>query len=109
MYAIEVCGCAHYSKYHSQIDQLISRAYNYGYISERKSITDIINSRDRKLWNRITSNTVNALQDLLPNKRSRLLRSRGHEYVSPRIRTERFKRSFINRCLFKFKRKIKLI
>ena len=30
------------------------------------------------------------------------LRNRGHEYELPRVRTERFKRVFVNRCLFNF-------
>ena len=36
-------------------------------------------------------------------KRMRKLRDRGHDYISPLLnRTERFKRCFINRCLFNF-------
>ena len=43
------------------------------------------------------------LKDLLPSKRTdRSLRQRGHDYIIPRIRTERFKRRFVNRCLFNF-------
>ncbi len=52
---------------------------------------------------KIINNKDNALQDLLPSKLNRPLRQRGHEFELPMIRiTERFKRSFINRCLYKF-------
>jgi hypothetical protein len=39
---------------------------------------------------------------LLPPSRQLELRNRGHEYELPRVRTERFKRVFVNRCLFNF-------
>ena len=50
----------------------------------------------------ITTSTEGPLVDLLPPSKTRLLRNRGHSYVLPQIRTERFKRCFINRCLFNF-------
>ena len=37
-----------------------------------------------------------------PMKRRRKLRDRGHDNVLPLVTTERFKRCFINRCLFNF-------
>ncbi len=37
----------------------------------------------KKMWNKITSTEDNALRELLPEKRSRLLRPRGHEYEPP--------------------------
>ena len=41
------------------------------------------------------------LDDLLPPKRTMVtLRKRRHNYIIPLVRTERFKRTFINRCLF---------
>ena len=67
-YGIELWGCAYYSKCLNQIDKLINRAYRYGYISGRASIKEIINKRDKKLWSKITFNTKNALQALLPDK-----------------------------------------
>ena len=42
------------------------------------------------------------LDDLLPPKRNKVLRERGHDdFILPRVKTERFKRAFVNRCLFK--------
>lgn len=101
-YAIELWGCAFYSKYINQIDKFINRAYRNGYISKKLNIMEISNKRDKKLWNKITLNEDNALQELLPEKRSRFLRPRGHDFELPLVRTERYKSSFINRCLFNF-------
>ena len=52
------------------------------------------------MWNKITSTEDNALRELLPEKRSRLLRPRGHEYELPLVRTERFS---VHCCLFYMK------
>ncbi|CAB3996203.1 Hypothetical predicted protein [Paramuricea clavata] len=101
-FAIELWGCAYDGKYLNQIDKFIKRAHKNGYISKRTHIKEIRDKRDKKLWNKLTSTEDNALLELLPEKRSRLLRPRGHEYELPLVRTERFKRSFINRCLYNF-------
>ena len=53
-----------------------------------------------KVWNKIISNEKNALQELLPNKINRPLRQRGHEFELPLVRTERYKRSFLNIDVF---------
>ena len=98
-YAIEVLGCCYYDKYLKRIDKLFARVFTSGYCSKKYSICDILTTRDSKLWNKITSNTT-ALDDLLPPRRIRQLRSRGHDYILPRVHTSRFKSTFVNRCLF---------
>ena len=102
VFGIEVWGCASYSKYLSQVDKLLKRAYKYGYLMYQVSIVDILNNKDRDLWEKITTDPNHALQVLLPPSRQLELRNRGHEYELPRVRTERFKRVFVNRCLFNF-------
>ena len=96
VYAIEVWGCAFYSKYLSRIDKLFSRCYKLGYCLKQHSIC---RDRDMELWRRISS-TNTALSDLLPPQRTRQLRSRSHNYILPRVQTSCFKSVFINRCLF---------
>jgi len=101
-YAIEVWACAHYSKYLSHIDKFCKRALRYGYTSKYTPITDVIRMKDNLLWEEITSDSANPLHEFLPAKRARNLRKRGHNYILPPVRTERFKRCFLNRCLFEF-------
>ena len=64
-------------------------------------IETIIALKD-KLWDKITdSNSTTALDDLLAPERTMVtLRNRRHNYILPSVRTERFKRTFVNRCLF---------
>ena len=52
--------------------------------------------KDRLLWDEITSDSANPLHEFLPAQRARSLRKRGHNYILPPVRTERFKRCFFN-------------
>ncbi len=99
-FSIEVWGCAYKNKYLEQVNSFLRRAYRFGYTSRLININDVINERDHKLWNKIVSNPDNPLNELLPPQRTRCLRERRHKYILPKVRTERFKRVFINRCLF---------
>ena len=101
IYGVELWGGI-YNKYINQIEKFISRAYRNGYIAEKFNFSEVISDGDRKLRTKIINNKDNALQELLSNKLNRPLRQRGHEFELPIIRTERYKRSFINRCLYKF-------
>ena len=65
-------------------------------------VIKVLENAYKKIWTRTTGFTDSPLADLLPHKRIRLLRSRGHAYVLPSFRTERFKRCSINRCLFNY-------
>ena len=97
-YAIEVQACAYGGKYLSKIDKFCKRAWKYGYAKERIFISDVIQIRDKQLWK-----SHSYRYTYLPNKRTyQSLRQRGHNYMLPRIRTEHFKRCFVNRSLFNF-------
>ena len=58
-------------------------------------------TKEMEMWNKVTTDN-DCLNELLPMKRTRKLRVRGHDYVLPPVRSEKFKRCFINRCLFNF-------
>ena len=97
-HAIEVWGGAFYNKYLSRIDKFLNRAFKLGYTKVCYSVWNILSAKDRQLWEKIQS-PDNALHHLLPPTRDRVLRNRGHSFIIPRIRTERFKSIFINRHL----------
>ena len=101
-YAMEVWACAYDTKYMSQIERFCKRAVRYGYTSNFSPIAELTSGKDRALWEKITTSTAHPLQDLLPPKKTRSLRRTSHNYILPRVRTERYKRCFINRCLFNF-------
>ena len=80
--------------------RLLNQSFRFGYAQNRESILDIIRDRDCLLWNKIISQRPNRLEELLTPKRERKLRQQVHDYILPRIRTQRFKNSCINCCLF---------
>ncbi len=101
-YCIEVWGSALQKKYLERIDKFFRRAYRYGYTKKSIKISEVIEETDRKLFSKIVSNPEHVLHELLPVCKQRTLRQREHNFILPQIKTERFKRSFINRCLFNY-------
>ena len=101
-YGVEVWGSAYYTKYIERIDRFCKRAYKYGYTEKLYKMTTVIEEKDKNLFNSITCDPMHPLNDLLPPVRTRKLRDRGHKHILPKVKTERFKRCFINRCLFNF-------
>ena len=99
MYAIRVWAVASKSKYLSQIDRLQRRALRFGYIQYVDPIERVIREKDMKMWNDIINVPKHPLFNLLPPERNRRLRKRSHNFILPKIRTDRFKKCFINRCL----------
>ena len=91
-YVIEVWGSALEKKYLERID-----TYRYGYTTKSVQIIDVIIRKNMQY-------PRPPLYELLPPKRQRPLREREHNFRLPEVKTvkhaERFKRSFLNRCLF---------
>ncbi len=102
LYGIEIWGAAYQGKYLDCIDRFFRRAFKFGYTNNLYVIAEVIRNRDCKLWSTITDTPSHPLYQLLPPKKQRSLRNRGHDFILPAVKTERFKRSFINRCLFNF-------
>ena len=94
LYGIEIWGAA----YH----KFFKRAFRFGYTNNLYAIAEVIRNRDCKLWNTITDTPSHPLYQLLPPKKQRFLRNRGHYFTLPAVKTEHFKMSFINRCFFNF-------
>ena len=101
-YCIRVLGVAAYTKYLSEIDGLLRRAFRFGYIQHETSIQQVIEDRDLMVWKSMWVAPSHHLQDLLPPLKNRAPRGRSHPYQVPCVNTERFKKCFINRCLFDF-------
>ena len=102
LYGIEIWGAAYQGKYLDRIDRFSKRAFRFGYTNNLYVIAEVIRNRDCKLWNTNIDTPSHPFYQLLPPKKQRFLRKRGHDFISPVVKTKRFKRSFINRCLFNF-------
>ena len=95
LYGIEIWGAAYQGKYLDRIDKFFKRAFIFGYTYNLYAIAEVIRNRDCKLWNTITDTPSHPLYQLLPPKKQRFLRNRGHDFILPAV-----KEIFINRCLF---------
>ena len=99
LHGIEVWGAAYQRKYLDRIDRFLKRAHRFGFVTKKTTILDLIKDRDSKLFKNVIRDD-HILHDLLSPKRKRVLRERKHDFIFPRVRTERFKQSFLNRCIF---------
>ena len=54
-------------------------------------MSELIEERDLILFNKIVNDPEHLLQELLPEKRQRILRDQDHPFILPKITTERFK------------------
>ena len=101
-YCIRVWGVADYTKYLSQIDRLLRRAFRFGYIQHETSIQQVIKDRDVRLWKKYYGCFLAspAGSSPPPPLKNRVLRGRSHLHQIPRVNTERFKKCFVNRRLF---------
>ena len=84
------CPIKHYSSCHICARYVLFSSYML--VSHSSKFDYIIFNRTKIAYANV--------HDLLPPKRTRVLRKRGHNFIQPKIRTERFKGSFVNRCLF---------
>ena len=104
--AFQLWDVGTYDKCLFKIDKFQKRAVRFGFLKEVSPVLSVLEALDNKLcrlWKSITTSTEGLLVVLLPLGKTRLLRNRGRSYVVlPQIRTERFERCFINRCLFNF-------
>jgi hypothetical protein len=48
-FGIELWGGASYTKYISQIDKFVNRAYSNGYVTAKSNFREIIDKRDKRL------------------------------------------------------------
>jgi hypothetical protein len=99
-YAIEVWGSALQAKYIDKFNKFLNRAFRYGYTQNKYSMAKMIEERDLLLFNKVMHNPEHCLYELLPEERRRPLRERDHQFMLPKVYTERFKQSFLNKCLF---------
>ena len=102
LYEIEVGGSALQNRHLECIDKFFKRAHRYGYTLKKFKVSELIEERDIILCNKIVNDSEHVLQELLPEKKRRILRDREHPFILPKVTTERFKRSFLNRCLFNY-------
>ena len=91
LYGIEIWGAAYQGKYLDRTDKFLKRAFRFGYTNNLHVIAEVIRKRDCKLWNTIIDTPSHPLYQLLPPKKQRFLRKRGHDFILLAVKTERLR------------------
>ena len=67
-----------------------------------RALSQLLDKCDRKLFKKIRSDSSHPLYPMLPQAKGSSLRLKQRSSQLPRINTERFKSSFLNRLSFKY-------
>ena len=82
------------------VQNFLNRCYKRKYISYFIDIFKLLDKSDRTIFNK-ARNVGHPLHSVLPKVKESSLRLRNTSSLLPRINTERFKSSFVNRLFFK--------
>ena len=80
----------------------LERYFKRHYSSKLYNINELLEKCDRKLFNKISSDSSHPLYPTLPQAKASSLRLRRRTSQLPKINTERFKSSFFNRLSFRY-------
>ena len=80
----------------------LERYFKRRYSSKLYNINELLEKCDRKLFNKISSDSSRPLYPMLPQAKASSLRLRRSTSQLPKINTERFKSSFLNRISFRY-------
>ena len=86
------------------INSFFKRSHRYNLCSKNYNFIELLSSADKKLFNKI-QNPDHCLYFCLPplKDNNHGLRKKGHNFQLPNYELELTKRSFVTRCLYKFK------
>ena len=85
------------------VQTFLQRCFKRKYISYQINIYDVLEEADHALFKKISSMPGHSLYPSLPKTKESSVRLRVPSSQLPRVNTQRFKNSFINRLFFKYK------
>ncbi|CAB3996478.1 Hypothetical predicted protein, partial [Paramuricea clavata] len=84
------------------IQNVLTRCYKRRYTSEQIDINILLEQTDRKLFEKLCKQNNHPLREICPKIKEYTVKLRTQEALWPNISTERFKNSFINRCILRY-------
>ena len=81
---VEAWGAAYQRKFLDKIDRFLKRAHRFGFTTKKTAILDLIKNRDSELFKNVISG-----DHILPKRRC-VPRECKHDFILPRVKTERF-------------------
>jgi hypothetical protein len=85
------------------VQHFLKRCHKRRYISYPLNIYTLLEKSDRTIFKKISNQSNHPLFNLMPTIKESSLRLRNKSSQLPSINTERFKNSFLNRLIFKYK------
>ena len=95
-----------FKEQYSQVDiiqHFLDRCHKRRFVSFPVSIKDLLCRQDCKILKAITSVDNNPLGSILSPKKERKYNPRKEQCALPKVNTERFMTSYVNRLIFKHK------
>ena len=80
----------------------LDRCYKRKYTSKSFSIKHLLEKQDRKVFRKVSGIDRHPLRGLLPKKKVSTYNLRNQTSQYPKVNTDRFKNSYINRLIFKY-------
>ena len=80
----------------------LDRCYKRKYTSKSFSIKHLLEKQDRKVFRKASGIDRHPLRGLLPKKKVSTYNLRNRTSKYPKVNTDRFKNSYINRVIFKY-------
>ena len=86
----------------SIVQRFLDRCHKRRYISKHYCIFELLQKQDLRIFKRVTSLENHPLNHIIPKKKETSYNLRKKACLYPRVNTERFKATFINRLIFKY-------
>ena len=86
----------------STVQRFLHRCFKRRYISYKIDIYELLELTDSRIFNKMAHNVNHPLKSIAPVKKDTCYLLRKPTSTKPKVRTERFKNSFINRLHFKY-------
>ena len=84
------------------VQTFLDRCFKRYYTSHYINIRELLEVRDKKLYNKCISDIGHPLNKILPKKKTTYYHLRKQSSIHPKIKTNRFKNTFVNRLIFKY-------
>jgi hypothetical protein len=84
------------------VQAFLDRCFKRHYVSYYINIRELLEVNDKTLYNKCISDIEHPLKEILPEKKTTNYRLRKQNRIYPKINTNRFKNTFVNRLIFKY-------
>ena len=98
-YALSVYGASESDL--TVVQKFLDRCHKRGFISFPVFIKNLLNKQDRNILKKLKSTDCHPLKDIIPVQKTYLHNLRKKGCARPKINTQRFMNTFVNRLIFK--------